>query len=302
VNQEGSGTITVTGLTASTPYTFTVTATNAAGTSGPSNASASVTTSSPPGAPTIGAATATGVTATVAFTAPATNGGSAITKYTVTSNPGGKTGTVNQEGSGTVTVSGLNAITAYTFTVTATNAAGTSVSSNASASVMTTYGVRSTGPGGGSVFYVATTPFLCGPTLSSTCTYLESAPASGAGTWCSNTSKSITGASDTAIGSGYKNTMAMVNGGCTTGAAVVARSNTSGGLSDWYLPSKDELKTMVAENRARSYPDEVFYYGDYWSSSQLDAATAWFQHGAGNEAPLAKGKGLSYNVRAIRAF
>ena len=49
-----------------------------------------------PDAPGIGAATATSSTsATVAFTAPANNGGLAITKYTATSNPGGKTGTVN---------------------------------------------------------------------------------------------------------------------------------------------------------------------------------------------------------------
>jgi hypothetical protein len=42
---------------------------------------------------------------------------------------------VNQAGSGTIYVTGLSTNTAYTFTVKATNAAGTSVSSNASASV-----------------------------------------------------------------------------------------------------------------------------------------------------------------------
>jgi uncharacterized repeat protein (TIGR02543 family) len=91
-----------------------------------------------PGAPTIGSATATSATtATVAFTAPASNGGSAITTYTATSNPGGITGTVSQAGSGTITVNGLTADTSYTFTVTASNAAGVSAASSASNSTKT---------------------------------------------------------------------------------------------------------------------------------------------------------------------
>lgn len=89
-----------------------------------------------PGAPTIGTATATGATtATVAFTAPASNGGATITGYTATSSPGGITGTLSQAGSGTITVTGLTTDQAYTFTVTATNSAGTSAASSASNSV-----------------------------------------------------------------------------------------------------------------------------------------------------------------------
>ena len=92
-----------------------------------------------PGAPTIGTATATGSsTATVAYTAPASNGGATITLYTATSSPGGLTGTLATAGSGTITVSGLTALTSYTFTVTATNSAGTSAASAASNSITTT--------------------------------------------------------------------------------------------------------------------------------------------------------------------
>ena len=91
-----------------------------------------------PGAPTIGTATATGATtATVAYTAPSSNGGSTITSYTATSSPGGLTGTLSQAGSGTITVTGLTVDTAYTFTVTATNAIGTGSASSASNSVTT---------------------------------------------------------------------------------------------------------------------------------------------------------------------
>ena len=91
-----------------------------------------------PPAPTIGAVTATGATtATVTFTAPSGNGGSSITSYTATSNPGGITGSITQAGSGTITVTGLTPSTSYTFTVKATNSIDTSSASSASASITT---------------------------------------------------------------------------------------------------------------------------------------------------------------------
>jgi len=91
-----------------------------------------------PYAPTIGTATTTGVTtATVSYTAPAFDGGLPIISYTATSSPGGITGTLSTSGSGTITVSGLTGGTAYTFTVAATNGAGTGPSSSASNSITT---------------------------------------------------------------------------------------------------------------------------------------------------------------------
>ena len=80
----------------------------------------------------------TGVTAisgdgevSVAFT-PGYNGGSSITGYTVTSSPGGLTGTGT---SSPLIVTGLTNGTAYTFTATATNNRGTSAPSAPSNSV-----------------------------------------------------------------------------------------------------------------------------------------------------------------------
>ena len=86
-----------------------------------------------PQPPTIGTATAGNTQATVAFTAPASNGGSAITGYTATSSPGGFTATGTTS---PLTVTGLTNGTSYTFVVTAANLIGTSVASAASNAVV----------------------------------------------------------------------------------------------------------------------------------------------------------------------
>jgi alpha-tubulin suppressor-like RCC1 family protein len=131
-------TCTVMGLANGTAYTFTVKAKNALGDSVASAASTAVTPATQPGAPTAVTATAGDSQARVTWVAPASNGGSAITAYTVTAvaDPA-KTCTVNT-GSPlptTCTVMGLANGAAYTFTVKATNGVGDSVASAASAPV-----------------------------------------------------------------------------------------------------------------------------------------------------------------------
>ncbi|WP_270886144.1 DUF4082 domain-containing protein [Pedococcus sp. 5OH_020] len=127
-------TATFTGLTNDTAYTFRVSATNDVGTGPVSAASPAVTPSAPhpPGAPTNVTATAGNGSATVSWTAPS-NGGSAITSYTVTPYLGSTAQTpttvTGSPPAASTTVLGLTNGTAYTFTVSATNALGTGAES-----------------------------------------------------------------------------------------------------------------------------------------------------------------------------
>ena len=129
-----SSTIYITGLSIATGYTFQVYATNSKGNGPYSAASNSITTFAVvPNAPTIGAASSiSGRQISVSYTAPAYDGGAAITSYTAISNPGGVTASA---ASGNIVFSTLSRATAYTFTVYATNAVGNSTVSAASNSV-----------------------------------------------------------------------------------------------------------------------------------------------------------------------
>ncbi|AEG09504.1 outer membrane adhesin like proteiin [Shewanella baltica OS183] len=113
---------------------------DAAGNAGPaaytSGSTHTVAIPTAPDAPTIGAATAGIGQASVAFSAPANNGGAAITGYTVTSNPDGISAGGNGFTTSPIMVTGLTNGTAYTFTVTATNIIGTSSASGVSNSVI----------------------------------------------------------------------------------------------------------------------------------------------------------------------
>lgn len=122
-----SSPIVVTGLASESSHSFSVTPSNANGI-GPSRTSGSITATTVPQAPTIGAATKLSDTSgSIAFTAGAT-GGSSITGFTATSSPGALTQT---GASSPLTFTGL-ANGNYTFTVFATNANGNSAASAAS--------------------------------------------------------------------------------------------------------------------------------------------------------------------------
>ncbi len=129
----------VTGLTNGTAYTFTVAATNSVGTGTASAPSNSVTPTSvviAPGAPTDVVATAGNASASLTWAAPASDGGASITNYVITPYIGTTAQTPITVGDVlTDDVTGLTNGTAYTFTVAATNSAGTGTASAASNAV-----------------------------------------------------------------------------------------------------------------------------------------------------------------------
>ena len=157
------------------------------------------------------------------------------------------------------------------------------------------YACGDTGPGGGVVFYASATPFACGADLASSCNFLEVAPnlwAPNSQNTCpknscggntqqtsdlSGTGKGITGCTGPggqtnyqgpqgmAIGTGYANTTAWLPVCNPSDAPNVARAYTGGGMTDWSLPSQNELTALYY------YPNRNaiggFVASDYWSST-----------------------------------
>ena len=264
-----------------------------------------------PDAPTIGTATAVSGEATVPFTAPSSDGGSAITSYTATSSPGDFTGTISQSGSGSIIVSGLTSGTAYTFTVTATNAMGTSLASAVSNSVVTPQPQLGDFYGGGVVFklfHAGQIGYVAGETHG-----LIAAVQDDSSIRFYNGSDAVSGATGTAIGTGSANTDAIIDVAVATEtsyAAGLARANTGGGYTDWFLPSKAELNKMWLEREtinttASANGGSNFSNNWYWSStehgSNITYPYAWIQHLSDGETQVLD-KSYSVRVRAVRAF
>jgi hypothetical protein len=171
----------VSGLTAGTPYTFTVQAANSAGRWGkPSEASAPVTPLAPippvypPSAPRDVTAVPGDKSATVTWTPPTDTGSYPVTNYQVRTSPGGATCLVAAP-TLSCTIVGLTNGTAYTFEVRALNGAGWSTWSAASApvtpeapltpSILIVDSRRGTGPDAGRVYANGTTQHLTSTTV-----------------------------------------------------------------------------------------------------------------------------------------
>lgn len=287
-----------------------------------------------PGAPTIGTATQTGATtATVVYTAPASDGGTAITSYTATSSPSGGTGTLSQAGSGTITVTGLTGGTSYTFTVTATNAVGTSAASAASNSITTALVIGQAFGGGFFAGQISTAGnsiadynLVVGPVASAQNNSIA----------YKNVNTATTGA-DSVI-EGPQNTADIVADGNATvyPAGHFCNDLVIGGFSDWYMPAKNELEICYynlkpgttsnqtayginpnavparASNYTAGTPAQtsatIFRTGGteafavtlpYWSSTEGSATTAWELYFLYGRLRI-NSKYAVYRVRAVR--
>ena len=188
-----------------------------------------------PGAPANVTATGGNASGMVAWTAPSSNGGGTITAYTATSSPSNLTCMTG--GTTSCTVTGLTDGTAYTFSVTASNSAGTGPPSGPSNSV--TPGIFavseppkdvSVTPGNGQVTlnWIAPTNSGSGTVSSYTVTY---GPTSGvafttAGCQTTGTSCAVTGLTN---GVAYRfalSTTTTLGGSFETGPASFSNSVT----------------------------------------------------------------------------
>jgi len=108
----------------------------------------------------------------------------------------------------------------------------------------------------------------------------------------------ITGAAGTAVGTGNANTSQIVTDqGAGVYAAWICNNLNSGGYSDWYLPSKDELDKLYINRAAIG----TFFPGSYWSSSEASSSSAYTENFVTGISSL-QNKNNSYNVRAVRFF
>jgi len=115
----------------------------------------------------------------------------------------------------------------------------------------------------------------------------------------------------TALGTGRQNTQILVNhlrqNNESGRAAELAQNFTQNGFTDWFLPSREELNLMHINLRQRGQGN--FTGSAYWSSSQQNNRSAWFQNfedgrqSYWNASPWwAVTKRNALHVRPIRAF
>ncbi len=153
------------------------------------------------------------------------------------------------------------------------------------------YRIGDRGPGGGWIFYDRGKASDGWRYLEAAAEDQEDAPWGCAG-------RSIQGARQNFLGAGRANTYAIMRD-CPemNTAARKAASHRGGGREDWYLPSKSEM-TLMHENLRRS-EKAGFGHPDYWTSSEIDAHSAWdLSPDDANHAS----KHAVKKVRAVRMF
>jgi hypothetical protein len=124
------------------------------------------------------------------------------------------------------------------------------------------YAIGDTGPAGGKIFI---TPSTAGNTTGKYFEVTTEVFSSSAG-WCNGLNQSIPNTTSLTIGAGQGNSEAMVNFGCSTGAAGIANNYTLNSYSDWYLPSGEEASQVFISSGATGiFAVKPFFY--FWTSS-----------------------------------
>ncbi len=278
----GGTSVAVTGLTDGTAVHVHRDGTNSVGT-GPASAPSSPVTPAAaptvPGAPTAVSGTPGNTEAIVSWTAPANDGGSAITGYTVTASPGGAIATT--AGATSAAVTNLSNGISYTFTVTATNSVGTGAPSDPSASVIPdpTVPDAPTGAnavaGDGQATVSWTDPDNGGSAITG---YTVTTFPGGATTPASDTPVLVTGLTD---GTSYTFTVIATNGVGTSAASAPSSPVTPTGAAD-----RARAPTGVRRSRGRRAGDgEVDSTGIQRQSDHRlhgDDVT-WWCHDAGSQ-------------------
>jgi len=281
-----------------------------------------------PDAPTIGTATAGSGSISVAFTAPANVGGSAITSYVATAKRTSDGVLFTASGaSSPISVTGLTEV-AFTATVVAVNSYGPSASSAASNSVTPLPAIGGAFGGGFFAGQISTVT----PNVASF--NLVVGPVASAQSTLQWKIVNTTTAGTTSVIDGPTNSTAMND--ATHPAAQFCEGLTIGGFSDWYMPASNELEvcyfnlkpTTQSNNtgsginpnavpaRASNYTAgnpaqttaaafitgtgaEAFANDVYWSSTQVSAVYA-NRIIFGNGVLYGDNKIVACKVRAIR--
>lgn len=301
--------IQVTGLTNNTSYTLTVVASSNSGPSPASNGIAGTPIPATiPGLPTItgitSAAAGTTTTATVTFTAPASNGGSTILDYTVTVSPGGLSVT---GATSPLQLTGLGDGVAYTFTATARNIVGSSPSSTGFAHTTVAIpptvlgqvwrggyygGILCANGGGTPTHYLVISDKTVG--------FAQSLQ------FCTNN----TASPPTNRTNGPTNTTTMATAGIYP-AASFCENLTSGGYTDWYMPAVDELQILYVNLKpgttlnvtnsgynANSYPVRST---NYTTTVPAQTAVTLFKAGAAQAFPATEPPDNQYGNAQMRS-
>jgi hypothetical protein len=119
---------------------------------------------------------------------------------------------------------------------------------------------------------------------------------------------SVNGANEEIIGTGYQNTLDIINDGCVNHEELEVLSGAHAafhfdaqGYNDWFLPSKYELIEMFNTISGVWEINNGFFEYPYWSSTQKWGGNAWIVSFSDGQV-LYMGKFNNYYVRPIRSF